>query len=87
MEAVQDRPDSALLVEELRLRHMEEEVEVERLLQVASELEEVPQHPAQLLAPLVLSPQADSSRQLFDLHVGATVLAALSVLAHFLPSR
>ena len=63
-------------MEELLLRLLEEEVEVERLLRVLAELEEVPQLLAQLLAPLVSSPQACSSR----LHVGAAVLAALSAL-------
>ena len=81
MEVEQDHLDSTLLVEELLLlRLVEEEVEVERLLRVLVELEEVPQQLAQLLAPLVPSPQAYSSRRLFDLHVGATVLVALSAL-------
>ena len=43
MEVVQDHPRSTLLVEELLLRLLEEEVEVERLLRVLDELEEVPQ--------------------------------------------
>ena len=65
MEVVLDHPDSTLLVEELLLRLLEEEVEVERLLQVLAELEEVPQLLAQLLAPLVsLHLKLDSSRRL-----------------------
>ena len=52
------------------------------LLQVLLlELEEVPQHLAQLLSPLVPLPQvADSSRRLFGLHACTGLLVALSAL-------
>ena len=80
MAVVLDHPSSALLVDEQLLRLLEEEVEVERLLRVLVELEEVPQLLAQLLAPLVPSPQAYSSRRVFGLHVGATVLVAIDIL-------
>ena len=85
VEVEQDHPNSTLLVEEFffsffLLRLVEEEVEVDRLLRVLVELEEVPQQLAQLLAPLVPSPQAGSSRRSFDLHIGAAVLVALSAL-------
>ena len=81
MEVVLDHPNSILLVAELLLlRLLEEEVEVERLLRAQDGREEVPQLLAQLLAPLVPSPQAYSSRRLFGLHFGVAVLVALSAL-------
>ena len=58
-------------------------MEVERFRQVLLlELEEVPQHWAQLLSPLVPSPLvADSSRRLFGLHVCTDLLVAFSARA------
>ena len=78
---VLNHPDSILLVAELLLlRLLEEEVEQERLRRVLEGQEEVPQLLAQLLAPLVLSPLAYSSRRLSGLHVDVIVLVALSAL-------
>ena len=78
---VLDHPSSVLLVAELLLlRLLEEEVVQERLLRVQDGQEEVPQLLAQLLAPLVPSPQACSSRRLSGLHFGVTVLVALFAL-------
>ena len=78
--AVQDRPGSTLSLVELHLRLVEDEVEVERLQQVLLlELEEVPQLEAQLLSPLVLSPQlAVSLWRLSGLHACTDLLLASS---------
>ena len=82
VEAAQDRPSSTLSPVEPDLRLVEVEVEVECLQQVhLLELEEVPQLQAQLLSPLVLSPQlAVSSRRLFGLYVCSGLLLAFSAL-------
>ena len=57
-EAAQGRPNSTLGLVELHLRLVEVEVQVERLQQEQLVgLEEVPQLLAQLLSPLVFSPQ------------------------------
>ena len=78
---VLNHPDSILLVAELLLlRLLEEEVGQERLRRALEGQEEVPQLLAQLLAPLVLSPLAYSSRRLSGLHVDVVVLVALSAL-------
>ena len=78
---VSNHPNSILLVAELLLLCLlEEEVVQERLRRVLEGQEEVPQLLAQLLAPLVFSPLACSSRRFFGLHVDVNVLAALSAL-------